>query len=435
MKKLNELGPIFPLLIPCFVFTEPVKANEYIRDLRSALTPKQLKNVTVVKSGTETYISVPDWQQYVRFLQDHLVFLSLQQEEGIWEVTIGKKRRQGFRVPKGAEVSFIALQGVHLYTRVVRRMPDSLTWLQKAIHGPKECATACGGADTLLKNVETVPRNDGRQPLTAFAGKEGRMVVVTTELLYEEVLAECIGCAIGAISHVFFLSFAPIKSRDGGVSVRIFCKWLTGRSDDPDTPEIPEVFGMDPTWQRLYHKACKQFKQSCVAFARSAEDGRLLARARIEHELFFARHRELKQKVARDHDTFGAWWQTLRSLGGANLSRRRTQLIRGFLPSRVEIADLFTGNLPRFMSYRRRVCSLGWDDALATVRESWQLYVVFQEHLWERGRMVSLEDTRSLFWQLLECHPCTEERRTQLWSMAENDIAPNDRFWDPSELP
>ena len=245
LEEAKRTRPDIPAADPCFVFTEPVKANEYIRDLRSALTPKQLKNVTVVKSGTETtsqYRTGNNTLGSFRITSSS----SLCSKKGIWEVTIGKKRRQGFRVPKGAEVSFIALQGVHLYTRVVRRMPDSLTWLQKAIHGPKECATACGGADTLLKNVETVPRNDGRQPLTAFAGKEGRMVVVTTELLYEEVLAECIGCAIGAISHVFFLSFAPIKSRDGGVSVRIFCKWLTGRSDDPDTPEDSRGFRYGP---------------------------------------------------------------------------------------------------------------------------------------------------------------------------------------------
>lgn len=429
---------MFPILIPCYRFTEPRDATAYIEQLRVTLTPKQMKNLVVAKSGKETFVSLPDWGRNFTPLLTRLFYVPAfkQKERGVYEVELDSQSPP----PINAEILFLALQGVHRYTKFAPKLPADLSWLAKVIKGPRECANSCESSpDGELRSIQVADHPQSLFPFGIFAGPKGRMAVFSSELTYCTE-GEKIGTADGCITYTLFLSFS-VGSSKKDVQLHIRCEWTTAQSADPARPINPDVSGKDTIWQALYDRARKRFRKRCSPYTRELDSERVKMVERLTalraHTEYLTGFRSLVALAAEDADTVWAWWRTFWSLQGTRVVTRRASLARtlrdrllAWIHARIRGQET-----TRLFSYRARVRALGWDDALTTVEVPWHLLIVFQEHLWERGRMVSLEDTRSLFMQLLEAHPCSDERRIRLWEMAETHIAPQDPFWETEEYP
>lgn len=429
---------MFPLLIPCFRFAEPRDAASYLEHLRGTLTPKQQKNVVVAMSGKETFVSLPNWQHTFGRLQDNFFYLIAlrQQVEGAYQLELEQQELPSHR---NAEIVFLAMQGVHRYTKFAPKLPADLSWLAKVIKGPRECANACGSfPEGELRSIQVADHPQAQFPFGVFVGPEGRMVVFSHELTYYTE-GEKVGTANGCMAYALFLSFS-MKSSKKGVQLRVRCEWTITQSPDPARPINPDVSGRDALWQDLYARARKRFKKRCSPYTRELDSERINMVERLAalraHDDYLARNRELVAQAVADTDSFGQWWRTFWSLKGHHAFDRKKCLVRAAVKRLVDLTNMrIRGQAMRLFSYRARVRALGWDDALATVETPWHLLIVFQENLWEQGRMVSLEDTRSLFQQLLEAHPCSDQRRIKLWEMAETYIAPQDPFWEAEEYP
>ena len=85
-------------------------------------------------------------------------------------------------------------------------------------------------------------------------------------------------------------------------------------------------------------------------------------------------------------------------------------------------------------SYRERVKKMGWQEALRTVEEAWQLEAVIHAHAGpEFDESPNYHETRGVRTaRMLGRHTCSDERRAQLSGMISSFVAPRDNLWDYS---